>query len=132
MSVSGQTFRGIIPASGTAVTYAQVTATSANTWYQLVASTSSAIYVLGIKYGFNGTGTYKSHTVNLGTGAAASEATVATVFGESSSGVCGDTEDHRTFTVPIRVPASTRIAIRDSLASGNQIGIFYVAESKVV
>lgn len=125
MGVYGTTYQGVIPASLNGMTLVTSSVT-ANTWTQLIASTSSAILIVAL---YSSVPTNTSGNFLIGTGAAASETTVATLY--AWSGTSGGGLEARPLVTPIRVPAGTRVAIRNSMTSLT-MGIAYVAESKVV
>lgn len=119
MAVTGQQTRGIVPSATDVITLAYTNATTANTWMELIASTTAAIYVTAIIVG------KEAGTISLGTGAAASELVIADL-----KTYIGNTE-FLALRYPIRIPSGTRVSVRHSLSSA-AAGITYVAEAKVV
>lgn len=122
MSVTDGGYRGIVLGTA-AISLGTALTTNANTWYEVIASTTSSVYLTGVTVASSGFA-----VVDVATGAAASEAVVATVGNYSAT--AGDGA-YCAFTIPIRVAANTRVAIRSTYA-GRTLGITYVAEGKVV
>lgn len=132
MAVSSKSINGLLNNQANVLTYATVNMSVANTWTQLVASTSVPIYVIALRYGFIGSGSNQSVVVELGTGAAGSEIVIATSIGANAGSICGMVDDHRVFAIPIRVAAGTRLAFRESAGGMYALGIAYVLESGVL
>lgn len=126
MSVTGQTYRGVAPSKANVITLASVSAAAANTWYQAISSTSTSILVTGVTGNASSTGGY---TIDIGTGAAGAEVVVATVYGGSAN--TSSATDYGCIRVPVRIPAGTRVAVRNS-SKAMTIGLEYVAEGSVV
>lgn len=118
MRIRQQRRRGWLPAAAGIVNYASGGSVAAATWSQAIASTSSAIYVIGAHCG-SGT---PPITLDIGTGAAASEVVAASVLTGGYAG--GDTA----LPIPVRIPASTRVSLRHT-GSWTTDSLVYVPET---
>ena len=102
-----------------------VTAGSAayGSWAQVVASSAAEYYIVGAHFVTNhsgGTGVY-DYLLDIGTGGSGSETVLATEsagYAWTASGTAYGVLDFR-LTVPLRVPVSSRIAVRAYGPSGS-------------
>lgn len=126
MGVTGVAYKGVARPSTNVMSATATGSAAANTWYQLIAATTSSILITGITTRSSATDTVA--TVDIGTGAAGSETVVYSTL--HFEGALGYTTIQYTLAVPLRIPAGTRIATRNTL-SGITVAILYVVESQV-
>lgn len=99
-------------------------------WSEVVASTGSAIYVIGVSCGAS-TDTAREFELDIGTGAAASEAVKSTIAINGSAHYFV-----AMLPAPIAVATSTRIAIRQRTNNGDDgllnVKLIYVEQANLV
>lgn len=121
MGVSTTPKRKIVFSAANVVTCSYTSSSSTNVWSQLIASTSTSIYVTALIFARNP----GNAVVDLGTGAAGSETVLASTKGYLDNTV------FLALPYPLRIPASTRVAMRNN--GGNMVmGFQYVTEGSVV
>lgn len=123
MSVSSATYRRILAAGSNALSTASGS-TSSSAWTQVIASTSTSILITGVAVGGG-----QSAVVDIGTGSAASEVVVASVY--SNFVQSSQFTQVSALTVPVRVPAGTRVAVRNAATGAATVAIEYVSEGSV-
>lgn len=122
------------PSIGTSVSSAASLDTYGS-WTEATASTSAALYIVGVLPYIRTTLAHTYVQIDIGTGEAASESSIGEVLGYSD-----ETFDHGNSPImlpfPIPVPAATRIAIRTaedySLAVTYKISLMCVDQSDLV
>lgn len=98
------------PALGTAVVSGGVD--TYGSWAEMIASTSAALYVVGVSVDSGGNNTTDYIQISIGTGAAASESSVSEWKYEIGSVTGMNDARVITFPFPIPVATATRIACR--------------------
>ena len=128
----------IIPA-GPAPSTAVAQSVSANTygsWVEMIASTSAALFIVGVQFEPADAAAPTYYQVDIGTGAGAAETSVGEVkFGSKISGA-GYTQDMTILPYPIPVAISTRIACRtassNASADPHRVALLCINQSDLV
>lgn len=127
MSVTSSPNGYFVAAGSGAITLASATPAGTNTWTELIASTSTSVLLVGIRWDLRNN---SSGTIDIGTGAAAAEVSILSWYGYGWA-TDGNTGTDFPLALPLRVPAGTRVSCKTS-TTGNAIGVYYVNEGNIV